>query len=172
MPTTYQLISSTVISSTPTYGVTFSSIPQTYTDLVIRMTTKMASAVNVDEMNLYFNGATGSYSSTRLRGNGSTAASGRNGPSGAYQYIWGVMNDAQTDAFSNAEIYIPNYTADLTKQNSVFGVTENNTGTAVCAVTAGYTSTTSAISSITIDQGFGYTLRIGSAFYLYGIKNS
>lgn len=173
MANTYVLIASTTISSTPTYGVTFSSIPQTYTDLVVRMSSRINTNGGVDDMQIYFNNTTGVYSTTRIRGNGSTVTSGRTGPSSAYEVVFGINNESTTsNTFSNVEIYIPNYTSTSSKPNSVFGVTEQNATAAAMALTAGLTTSTSAISSIKIEQGYGFSQAIGSTYYLYGIKNS
>jgi hypothetical protein len=70
---TYTPIATTTLgSSVSTY--TFSSIPSTYTDLIMVFNGTSTSA----NISLQFNGDTGSnYSSTRIRGNGTTASSNR-----------------------------------------------------------------------------------------------
>ena len=75
MPATYQPIETQTVSGTSTSTVTFSSIPQTYTDLVlVSAITQSADVSNY----LRFNSDTGTnYSRTRLVGTGSSATSVR-----------------------------------------------------------------------------------------------
>ena len=77
MPT-YTLISSNVLTSSQA-SVTFSAIPATYTDLVLRISAQADGASNAfDNITLTFNGTgTTNHSSTRLTGNGSVEASNR-----------------------------------------------------------------------------------------------
>ena len=72
MPATYQLIGSNTLT-TPTASVTFSSIPQTYTDLVIKMTLRAESPSPAgDRIKVVFNGSSSSiYSATNILGFGS-----------------------------------------------------------------------------------------------------
>ena len=69
---TYESISSVTLTSNST-TVTFGSIPQTYTDLVLVIVAKITSG-GLD-MFIRFNSDTGSnYSYTQLYGNGTSAA--------------------------------------------------------------------------------------------------
>ena len=75
MPATYEPIATNTLGSAAA-NVTFSSIPATYTDLVI-VYQALAATGNPD-MTAQFNGDTGSnYSATRLSGNGTAASSAR-----------------------------------------------------------------------------------------------
>lgn len=76
MAKTYEPIASIAIS-TPTPSVTFSSIPSTYTDLVL-VAEYEGETGTAAALRLRFNGDTGSnYSHTGLVGNGSSASSSR-----------------------------------------------------------------------------------------------
>ena len=77
MPSTYTPIATTTLGSA-TASYTFSSIPSTYTDLIlIAGHLNAASAGNAFKMQV--NSDTGTnYSNTYLTGNGSSASSGRN----------------------------------------------------------------------------------------------
>jgi len=77
MPNTYTLISSNVLSSTAA-SVTFSSIPATFTDLVLRASIRGngTQTPDVGVLNINSNGAS-NFSSTYLRGTGSAANSAR-----------------------------------------------------------------------------------------------
>jgi len=73
---TYTPIATTTIGST-TASYTFSSIPSTYTDLVL-ICSGYGASVDGNVFVCQVNGDTGTnYSTTRLSGNGTTASSGR-----------------------------------------------------------------------------------------------
>lgn len=173
MATTYTLISSNVLTGSAA-SVTFSSIPSTYTDLVLRCSTRVDGATAASNGGFYFNGTQGtSYSFTALRGNGSGGSSSRLS-SGAYiRPSVSAGTTATSNTFSSWEIYIPNYTGTTQKPTGGFGVGENDASAATMDAVAGLANITSAITSITFyDVGFGYNFVSGSSFYLYGIKNS
>ena len=171
MANTYVLISSNTLTST-TATVTFSSIPATYTDLVLRISARGPESF----IYLKFNGdgTTTKYSSTYLRGNGSAASSSRSSNADVFPIYSGDNLDSYTaNTFSNTEIYIPSYTASQNKPMSGFGVAETNASAAnYVGLNAGLYSSTTAISSIEINMGGVSAFVSGSSFYLYGIKNS
>lgn len=174
MPATYTLISSRVLSTTPG-GVTFSSIPQTYTDLVIRMTARTDGA-DPDRYEFWTNSDDGgpNFGTTTLRATGTTVSTIRNSSSGAsFAYYQMVGGGATANTFNSAEIYVPNYTnASSGNAINLTGVSENNSSTVYgIGASAGLRTATGAITSITV-WGGGYSFQSGSSFYLYGIKNS
>jgi len=177
MPSTYTLISSNVLSSA-TANVTFSSIPSTYTDLVLRTSTRQdQSFANAKLFGIYFNGDNSNlYSATVLNGTGAAASSTRtDNPGSATQYdsIYVRGSDLSTDTsntFASSEIYIPSYRATQARVVGSFSATENNATTAYISALAGLYTGTTAVTSIGIQAVA--TFEIGSSFYLYGIKNS
>jgi len=172
MANTYTLIASNVLSSS-TAGVTFSSIPSTYTDLVIRMSARSNYGFPRDYCQLQFNGNTNTlYSHTMVEGfSGSVTSERGNGNSEIQQF--GVPGNTTTsNTFGSLEIYIPNYTASQNKAVNIQGVTENNsTSGAETKTLAGLFRSTTAISSIYI-ASINSTLVADSSFYLYGIKKN
>jgi hypothetical protein len=171
MPSTYTLITSNVLASTAT-SVTFSAIPATYTDLVLRLSLRASADGGPENVQITFNGATSTYSSTYVQGTGSAAASSRYTGQAIIQFPNVINGTAYTaDTFGSVEIYIPSYTASQNKPLSGIGASENNATGAFINATAALWSSTAAITSITIDQSGG-NYAIGSSFYLYGIKNS
>ena len=159
MANTYTLIS----SSFPTSGtsVTFSSIPQTYTDLVILASGRATNGSIIATFQLGFNGVTtATYSSTWLQGDGVTASSSRNQSNEiALGFTSGGGSTANT--FGSSEIYIPNYTNSTNnKQISNFTVSENNSTTAYLTASAGLSRNAAAVSSVTIYFG-GNTIASG-----------
>lgn len=177
MANTYTLISSNTLSSSAA-NITFTSIPSTYTDLVLRISTRQdQSFTNAKLYGIYFNGDLSNiYSATVLNGNGSTASSTRtDNPGSATQYdsIYVRGSDLSTDTsntFASSEIYIPSYTVVQNKPVSAFSATENNATTAFISTLAGLRTGTAAVTSIGIQAVA--TFVSGSSFYLYGIKNS
>ena len=170
MASTYTLISSNVLASSAA-SVTFSAIPSTYTDLVLRISARSAEVSTITSIELEFNATASSYSFTRLRGDGSAASSSR--ATSQSQLTVGTIPaaSATSNTFGNIEVYIPSYTASQNKPVSGFNVGENNATAADIYAHAGLWSNTAAITSIVLDLG-GANFVSGSSFYLYGIKNS
>ena len=174
MASTYTLISSQVLASSAS-SVTFSSIPATYTDLVVRASTRdsQTSGVIYQSIRVEFNAdASSIYSVTILSGNGSATASSR---LSALSYTIdnaGTNSDSATaNTFSNTEMYFPNYLSTTSKPYSEFGVGENNATFAGIATTADLYRNTSAIASLKLSTNGGSFLT-NSSFYLYGISNA
>jgi len=176
MANTYTLISSNVLS-TATASVTFSAIPATYTDLVLK-TTARADSTSLQDIEMTWNGinTTGYYSQTWVNGEGGalTSTAKLRSLESKWQYanIWG--NNGTTNSFSISEIYIPNYAGTALKPASIVAVNEKNTSTVgeyQIRANALLGNFTSAITSITISLP-GNNFVSGSSFYLYGIKNS
>ncbi len=170
MANTYTLISSNTLTSSAA-SVTFSSIPATYTDLVLRISARSAEVATITSIELEFNATASGYSFTRLRGNGSAASSSR--ASSQTQLTVGTIPaaSATSNTFGSIEVYLPSYTASQNKPISGFNVGENNATAADIYTHAGLWSNTATISSIILDLG-GQNFVSGSSFYLYGIKNS
>ena len=170
MPTTYTLISSNVLSSIAA-SVTFSSIPATYTDLVVRFSTRADTS---NQINLTVNATSGgtAYSWTRLRGNGSTTASGRSSNDSSFGLPGASVETAATaNTFSSGEVYIPSYTASQSKPMGSFNTQEDNSTTSFINTNAGLYSSNTAISEIKLAAASGNFVS-GSSFYLYGISNA
>ena len=172
MATTYTLISSNVLSSSAA-SVTFSAIPSTYTDLLLRVSARTDDTAVRTTMKINLNNDTSAiYSATNVRtGDGTTVTSSANtGVTYLYQYFIDGAT-ATSNTFASVELYIPSYTASQSKQISgVFAREDNTVSTNLGAVANLYTSNT-AISRIDLNAN---TLNFvsGSSFYLYGIKNS
>lgn len=172
MANTYVLIASNTLSSSAA-SVTFSSIPATYTDLVLKISAKSDRANNNDDIKLYFNTDTGAnYSRTYLLGNGATASSSRNSATGYLAIDSGSNGGSEANTFSSTEIYIPNYRSSTFKPVGSMQVQEANSTTARIFANAGLWSQTGAITSIGIYIWTGPNFVSGSSFFLYGIKNS
>ena len=161
MANTYTLINSNTVGSGGVASVTFSSIPATYTDLLLKVSARNTTSSEIFEFG--FNGVTTNQSSIYLNGSGSAATS-------ATYTLYNRSNPSTSTAstFSNSEIYIPNYAGSTNKSVSIDGANENNATTIYMNIVAGLWSSTAAITSITCTAPFAQY----STFYLYGIKNS
>lgn len=170
---TYTLISSNVLSSSAA-SVTFSAIPATYTDLVIRASVRCSNAGNQNNLRIQFNSDTSTnYSETFVYGNGASASSSRvSSQTNILEALVVDGNGATSNTFGSLEMYIPSYTVSQNKPISTFAVQENNTTTAYIYGTADLWRNTAAISSIYIEAGATVNLLSGSSFYLYGISNA
>ena len=171
---TYTLIESQVLGSSAA-SVTFSAIPATYTDLVLRVSARSSSVADADAIRYRFNSdTTSNYSFTVLQGLGTSAASSRESNytfNGRYFYA-AVGGTSTSDTFGNGELYIPSYTANQYKPISEFGVEENNATTANMNVGASLWRNTAAINTIYLYLQSAANFVTDSSFYLYGIKNS
>jgi hypothetical protein len=167
MATTYTLIASSTVGSGGVASVTLSSIPNTYTDLLVKGSVRCTVSANYEDLNLAFNSSSIS-SRRRVGGNGSVAFSDfYNLPTPGIA----VGATATVNTFSNFELYIPNYAGSANKSFSYDTVTENNATAAVAQMVAGIWNSGSVINSMTFDVS-GANLVQYSTFTLYGIKNS
>lgn len=172
MANTYTLISSNVLASSAA-SVTFSSIPATYTDLVIKWSARDDQANYTQTTRLKFNGsAVSEYSWTQLYDSAGTVGSYTSGTAGNNQFAYGSNGTTSTsNTFTNYEIYIPNYAVAQNKPFGAFGVSEDNSTNGYIIGSAHLWRNTAAISTILLYPNTGNYVS-GSSFYLYGIKNS
>jgi hypothetical protein len=170
MANTFTLIEAQTLSSSAT-GITFSSIPGTYTDLQLILSLRDTNTGVANDNSINFNGSATSFTGKRLYGNGATASSDSAAPYAGSSTSTG----ATASVFANTQIYIPNYSGSSNKSFSINSVTENNAGganTAYALFYGGLWSNTAAITSISVLAPSGYNFVQYSSAYLYGIKNS
>jgi hypothetical protein len=171
MPNTFIPIQTYTLSAT-TASVTFSNIPQNYTDLKVVVCARSNRPTEIrDELIVRFNNDSGNnYNYRTLRGTGSAAES-QSGTS-----VSGILRDdmpasgATANTFSNQEIYIPNYIGSTTKSVSIDSTMENNASSSFMHITSGLWSNTAAITSVTLIPETS-TFTANSTFTLYGISN-
>ena len=157
MPATYESISTTTLSSTAS-SVTLSSIPSTYTDLILVITNTSGgglAGVYLSEIN----SDTGTnYSHTKIYGTGSVAGSDRNTSDTSVNI--GLSNSTQC----NNIFHFMNY-SNTTTYKTVLARGNSASGQTRASVTLW--RNTAAITSFKIS---GVTFDVGSTFTLYGIK--
>ena len=162
MTSTYEKIATTSPAALTT-TITFSSIPSTYTDLVLVANVTNFNA-SIEDADVRFNSDTGSnYSWTRIEGNGSSTGSARGtsttsiplalsaSGSGGGNVIWSIQNYSNTTTFKTA-LY------------------RNNLPAARVQAYVSLWRNTAAISTITLTKG-GNGFAANCTFTLYGIKS-
>jgi len=173
MANTYTLIASSTAGSGGATDFTFSSIPNTYTDLVLEFSVRTDYTSTFDGCLLRINGDTGAnYTIRNVRGNGSgaTSASGSGVTNLFVGSIPGV--NATSSTFQNAAIYFPNYAGSSNKSLSIDSVSENNNTTAYALLAAALWSSTSAINTLKLYPEVGTVFVQYSTAYLYGVNNA
>lgn len=169
MPATYIPIQSTTLSSSAA-TVTFSSIPQTYTDLCVRYAVRDDLAGNTgNSFFIALNSSASGHSNTYIRGNGATVSTGNNTTSTSWTVLYATSATATSNTFASGEFYFPNYTASTAKQGSIFNAHETNATTAFLFSSAHLFNNTAAVTSITFTANSA-SFVAGSTFHLYGIK--
>ena len=174
MANTYTLISSVTVGSGGSATIDFTSIPQTYTDLLLKLSVRgTAAGAHGGSAQMIFNNSTASnYSFRNLRGSGSTAISG----SASSVAFIRVTNNHPTagntaSTFGSSEVYIPDYTSSRGKSTSEDNAEENNTSESYTQIVAGYWSQNNAITRITLTSEATLFSQYSTA-YLYGISNA
>lgn len=156
MATTYTAIATTSFTGST---VSFTSIPQTYTDLVL--VTFISQGSGQDIRMKYNNSSTG-YSQTWMRGDGSAANSSRNT---SQTYINFYPNNGNSSTFDTWLVQIQNYSNTTT--NKVTLLRGGNSSAEVVSKIALWQNT-SAIDQI--DLTLTGSAVSGSTATLYGIK--
>ena len=172
MPSSRILIASNTLGSSAA-SVTFSSIPATYTDLVVRVSAR--ADITNRNLKITFNNTSPSattYSRVLLYGTGSAATSIFDASVETFAVFGGTVQSSYTaNTFSSTEIYIPSYTVSQNKPIGAFGTTENNATESIVTAGAGLWRDTSTINRIDLAPNSGNFVS-GSTFWLYGLKNS
>ena len=168
---TYEAIATNTLGS-DTATVTFTSIPSTYTDLVLvvnAQTTATGTSGSPQAMVITYNSDTGTnYSITSLYAN-TTAGT-------ALSYRWSSQNSARVGAITQTSsgfnaltiINIMNYSNSTTYKTGISRSGYN--GQYGTEADVHLWRSTSAITSLTL--GSDYSFKTGSVFSLYGIKSA
>jgi hypothetical protein len=169
MANTFVKIATVTVDSGGAATIDFTSIPGTYTDLVI----KISGRTNASSpfYKLTFNSSTSGYSWRQLYGTGSGIGTQSGSSDSA---IWfGDANPSTYTAttFANGKICIPNYTSSTNKSVSVDNVNENNATGAAASLTTGLWANSAVITSLSITVFSGSFVQYSTAT-LYGIKSS
>jgi hypothetical protein len=167
MPGSYESIATVTVGSGGSAGITFSSIPSTYTHLQIRAFAKSNGPTNGENTKIYVNNITAStnYAWHVIRGNGASSVAAGGG--GNY-YIANVGTSNTANVFSGMVIDILDY-ANTNKNKTIrnlYGFDSNGAGyVGLASVLA---PTTSAITQVDIFMDYNFSEY--SSFALYGVN--
>ena len=176
MANTYVAIATTTVGSGGASNFDFTSIPATYDDLLLHISSRSNRSAALDYWNLRFNNDSGNnYSSAWGKEYGPSVYEASTNSSADKMFIgWVNGNTATSNTFATNFIYIPNYLSSEYKSVSSEGGTENN-ATAnndyELGFIGGLWSSTSSINRITLLPAVGTLLQY-STVTLYGIKKS
>jgi hypothetical protein len=173
MANTYIKIASIDVGAGGASTMEFTSIPSTYTDLVLKFSGRDNVAAVTHNIQMIFNNSSTGYSNRYIYADGSTTGSGNSGASSTWMqgtYLNGTPSTANN--YSNIEIYIPGYAGNKKKSATFFSVVENNGTSGGVSSWSGLWSNTAAITSIKFTSIDGGTTSQFSSATLYGIKNS
>lgn len=166
MAYTYEPIATTTLGSNA-LSYTFTSIPGTYTDLVLVTNAKSTqTGSSGNGMRITYNSDTATnYSEIYLTGDGTTASSGRVGSQGYLTF--GDLPQTSNTAWNANVAHIMNYSNTTTYKTSM---NRSNIATLATQITIGLWRSTAAITSIKIERDGTNSIAAGSQFTLYGIK--
>jgi hypothetical protein len=166
MPATYEPIATQTLGSAAS-SITFSSISSGYTDLRLVFVLKNTSA---DNPIVRLNSDSGTnYSRTILRGNGSSASSGRG--TSTNETILGYNFSGGSAQFTFYTLDFFSY-AGSTNKTFLVTASEDENGIGYTTSIVSLYRSTSPITTITLSNFSSNTFASGTTATLYGIKNA
>jgi hypothetical protein len=168
----YESIATATVGSGGSSGITFSSIPQTYTHLQIRMIARNSSSS--DAVRGQFNSDTtaANYSGHLLYGDGTSAGAAAATSFGKFGAGYQAQSSTTAGTFGVSVLDILDYTSTSKGKTTRFlgGYDANGTGS-VGLFSSGYYASPAAITSIYIFPDSANFTQY-SSFALYGIKGA
>lgn len=172
MATTFVKIATVTVGAGGSATIDFTSIPQTYTDLLVKMSTR-TNGTGGNLRNTLAGITSGVYSEKALYGSGSGSAASFGNTSQAFSATIYTDNTNHTaSTFASSEWYIPNYTTATNKSFSTDSVVESNAVGVLAVLGAGLMANTSAVTSISIASISPDVFVQYSTATLYGISKS
>lgn len=145
----------------------FTSIPSTYTDLLVKVSAKGATVQEAGDLLLTLNGSTSSFTNRRLFTFQTTVYTDTQS-----NFVGQIPGSKVTaNSFGSAEIYIPNYAGSANKSISGDSSVETSSADGLEYIGTTLWSNTAAITSISLSNNAGNFVQY-SAAYLYGISKS
>lgn len=164
---TMKLIATIEVGAGGAAFMSFSSIPQTYTDLYLVVSGR--STDSAPSIYFTFNGSGGTYTTRWLYGTGANAYSSNNSGNGFIRFdTQGEGTSYTANTFGNTAVYIPNYASSTNKTISVDSVTETNATNVYSMIGTSVWSLTSGITGIDVDIDGNFVQY--STASLYGIQ--
>lgn len=157
------------IASAANGSANFGNIPQTYQDLYICGQLRGINANTIEYGNITINGGS-SCSYTYLIGDGSSASSNRNTPTGSTAMYLGLVpgGNATANVFGAYEIWILNYANTTTYKTVLWRLAADVNGSGQTELGVGTVLSTAAVTSANIYGSNGSAT--GTTHSLYGIR--
>ena len=159
-----------LLVESPASSVTFSSIPQGYTDLMLFVSFRSSTEDIANNTWLTFNGVGGTAYTTRqiYTSNGTSAVSGAEVGTARSSQIFTSSSASPAQTFGNMLIHVPNYSSSKIKSWSADWACENTAASCHLGLAAGQFNSTAAITSINL-QPYCCAWLANSTATLYGI---
>ncbi len=171
MANTYKLIETATVGPSGTSYIEFTSIPNTYTDLLLYTSLRDNRNIALNDGTLQINSSSSNFSRTYVESTNyanPTTDTQANG-----NFVYAVTTQGTASTFSNGYMYIPNYLSSNYKGVLVQNVNTSNGNPSNIILIIGIWSDTSQITSLKITpEGSNIKYVEHSTAYLYGIKNS
>ena len=172
MANTFTLIQSQTLSSNAV-SLDFTSIPQTYTDLVLYASSR--NITNQEQwLSIGFNNVTTNYSNIIMWYDAGTLRGAA--PSNQPPLALALTDlNSSSNTWSNNQLYIFNYASSVGKSYTGWGAQANTTSAnSFWGFSGNKWANTAAITTLNITTRVAPSVAIssGSTFYLYGIKNT
>ena len=169
MANTFIKIQTVTVGSGGAATIAFTSIPQTYTDLKLLLSSR-GMTNNGTGIAVSFNGLTTNFTGRDLSTNVQNPPG--SGIISTGNFMLNGNNGFTASVFGSSELYICGYATANNKPISDDGVTENNATLCDLNMRAGLWSNSAAITSITLTPEATVTFAQHSTATLYGIKSS
>ena len=174
MANTYLLIATVNVTSAVSQ-IQFTSITNTYTDLLLKMSIRQNSGADGHQLGVRFNSNSSNYGRMGFYFTGSATDKAQGSGETFARFGFAQSSTFTANTFGSYEMYIPNYAStDQYKPFQTHSVSESNSSSVYAqGIWGGIWNNTAAINSITIqDLSNNTDFAAGSTAYLYGIKNS
>jgi hypothetical protein len=175
MPNTYKAISTITVGSGGQSALEFTNIPNTYTDLQIKLSGRDNYSSTRGSVNLTFNSTTSGYRWMLLRFIDAASSPTTDDADSASWIDAGrsVSANATSNMFNGTDIYIFNYLSSEYKRVLHYSITPNDSSTVhFLSNGTGLWKNTAAITSIKIEPQPSQNWVQYTTATLYGIKNS
>lgn len=166
MADTYKALSTVTVGAGGASSITFSNIPQTYTDLVIQLSVR--NNTSSPDVYVRVNGASTQHFARYLATDTTSGIISTFTDTAIYSL--GNRDTFTANTFSNGLIYIPNYISNNNKSVLSDSAIENNASNNNLMLLAGLYSNTSPITSIVLASGANFVQH--STATLYGVFNA
>jgi len=167
---TYRLIAHQELTGNQA-TITFSSISQSFTDLVLVTSLRTNNTSRTDgweDVLLIQNGSSSNVSVRQLYGTGAGGGQSNSGLGGG---VFTNHANMTANTFSSVSFYFTNYTSNTNKAFTVESTNEQNAASALTLLGAGLITTSSPLTSLGFSTIGGVSFVAGSSATLFGITS-